>query len=188
MLHPAADSSNGTSPPFSSGRCSAAAATSPVGEPFSRAHSAVISSTMLCRNLNSHANAAAERDPLRRAFAPIFLPIGCAARNQLPYDMEGNRSWTLSKGPDVAVVPLRGPERWGFELWMGIDKLSWALANQSPLPPTDPGRSLHEGSKFVGIFSICVGERPRRVASHPRLKEGRVVSFNNMGMAGPEIT
>ena len=44
--------------------------------------------------LNSHANAAAERDLLRRAFASF--PIGCAARNQLPHDVERN---TVEAGP-----------------------------------------------------------------------------------------
>ncbi|PMD51821.1 uncharacterized protein K444DRAFT_242912 [Hyaloscypha bicolor E] len=54
------------------------------------------------------------------------------------------------------------------------------IGQSEPLTPTDPGRSLHEGSKFVGIFFICVGERPRAAASHPRRKEGRGVSFNDM--------
>jgi hypothetical protein len=48
----------------------------------------------------------------------FFLPIGGAARNQLPHDVERNGSRTLSRGARVAVVPLRGPERWGFELLM----------------------------------------------------------------------
>jgi hypothetical protein len=108
-------------------------------------------------HLNSHANAAAERDPLRRAFEPIFLPISCAARNQLPHDMEGNGSWTLSKGPDVAVVPLRGPERWGFELWMWDRQIVVGIGQSEPLTPTDPGRSLHEGLSLLGFFLFVLG-------------------------------
>lgn len=113
-------------------------------------------------------------------FCTIFLLIGCAARNQLPHDVEGKGSWILSRGAGVAVVPLRGPERWGFELSMWIDKLSWALANQSPLPPRTLVEVCMKGPSFVGIFFICVGERPRPAASHPRRKEGRGVSFNDM--------
>jgi hypothetical protein len=102
----------------------------------------------------------------------FFFAIGCAARNQLPHDVERNGSRTLSRGARVAVVPLRGPERWGFELLMWDRQIVVGIGQSEPRTPTDPGRSLHEGSKFVGIFSICVGERPRHVASHPRRKEG----------------
>jgi hypothetical protein len=102
--------------------------------------------------------------------------------------VEGKGSWILSRGAGVAVVPLRGPERWGFELSMLDRQIVVGIGQSEPLTPTDPGRSLHEGSKFVGIFFICVGERPRAAASHPRRKEGRGVSFNDMqvDMAGPD--
>jgi hypothetical protein len=102
--------------------------------------------------------------------------------------VEGKGSWILSRGAGVAVVPPRGPERWGFELSMLDRQIVVGIGQSEPLTPTDPGRSLHEGSKFVGIFFICVGERPRPAASHPRRKEGRGVSFNDMqvDMARPD--
>ena len=87
----------------------------------------------------------------------FYLPIGGAARNQLPHDVERNGSRTLSRGARVAVAPLRGPERWGFELLMWDRQIVVGIGQSEPLTPTDPGRSLHEGSLFVGILHLCWG-------------------------------
>ena len=108
--------------------------------------------------LNSHANAAAERDLLRRAFASF--PIGGAARNQLPHDVERN---TVEAGPfhqegqESRLFPFVDLNGGVLNFGCGIDRLSWALANQSPLPPRAPVEVCMKGPCLLGFLHLCWG-------------------------------
>lgn len=123
-------------------------------------------------------------------FCTVFLPIGCAARNQLPHDVEGKGSWILQyqEGQESRLFPfvdLNGGVL-NFRCW--IDKLSWALANQSPLPPRTLVEVCMKGPSLLGFFSFVLGSgRVRR----PHIQgEKRVVvlvlTTCRWNMAGPD--
>jgi hypothetical protein len=101
--------------------------------------------------LNSHANAAAE--------------TGSTVQPGTAPTCRGGELET-QEGPlsDEAKVPELWVSMWDRRMVVAIDESEAA-------PSTHPCPRLHEGSKFVGIFSF-VGERPHFEASHPRRKGG----------------
>jgi hypothetical protein len=114
-------------------------------------------------HLNSHANAAAERDLLRRAFAPFFCQSAVQPGTSCHMTWRGKEAGSYQEGQESRLFPfvdLNGGVL-NFRCW--IDKLSWALANQSPLPPRTLVEVCMKGPSLLGFFSFVLGSgRVRR--------------------------